>query len=392
MGTEQYTSVSRRSFMRVGGLAATGALAAACAPATAPAPAAPAPSTGGNAAPAAPAGKPAWQEEYDKLVAAARGEGKLNILTIAGTGYRKWIAAFEESFGVTAEHQQVPSIGPLMPRILEERKSGIYSQDMLVGGTGSIAPLRDTGALEPLRPVIILPDILDDKTWLGGFDTGWGDIGKKFIYNAGETLSMALVNTELAREDEFRSVQDLLNPKWKGKFIFIDPSTSNFTALPMVAIAKRQGGTDIVKRIFTEQQPAIHRENRFIAESIVRGRHVLGTGVTRPVLDQFKADGLAKSVKYVDIPDFTTASSAEGLFFLTRAPHPNAAKLFINWTLSKAGQEAYSKTIGNNSRRTDVAPVDPDQIQKPGRFYFQSNETTFPEIQEMRTLLSSLVR
>ena len=384
------TPLTRRSMLTRAGTTVLGVgLSAACAPAAAPAPAPAAPS---NAVPAAPAGKPAWQEEYDKLVTAAKAEGKLNVLTIAGTGYRKWIAAFEEAFpGITSEHQQVPSINPLMPKILEERKSGIYGLDLLIGGTDSIAPLRESAALEPLRPVIILPDVLDDKKWLGGFDASWGDAGKKFVYNAGEGLSMPLVNTDLAK-DEIKSVQDLLNPKWKGKFIFIDPSTSNFTAGPMVAIAKRQGGADIVKRLFTEQEPTIHRDNRFIAESIVRGRHVFGTGVTQPVLDQFKAEGLAKNVKYLDLPDFTFAASAEGLFFLTKAPHPNVAKLFINWTLTKAGQEAYSKTIGNNSRRTDVAPVDPEQIQKPGRFYLQSNETTIGGIQEMRTLLTSLVK
>ncbi len=377
--------VSRRSFLGAAGAVGGAAMAFACS-SSAPVPVAQTPSPATTA-------KPAWEAEWDKLVAAAKGEGKLHILTIAGTGYQKWIAAFEESFpGIAAEHQQTPSMGPHLARILEERKSGIYGLDMLLSGTATIAPLRDTEALEPLMAVIIPPDILDDKTWLGGFDTGWADIGKKFVYNAGEAMSMPLINTELAREDEFRSVQDLLNPKWKGKFIFIDPSTSNFTPGLMLAIAKQHGGTDIVKRIFTEQEPAIHRENRFIAESVLRGRHVLGIGVTKPVLDQFKAEGLAKNVKYVDIPDFTYTASAEGLFFLTRALHPNATKLFINWSLSKAGQEAYSKTIDNNSRRTDVAPVDPGQNPKPGRFYLRSNETTITEVQEMKRFLISMVK
>ena len=36
------------------------------------------------------------------------------------------------------------------------------------------------------------------------------------------------------------------------------------------------------------------------------------------------------------------------------APHPNAAKVFVNWFLSKEGQQIYDKAFGNATRRLDV--------------------------------------
>lgn len=42
---------------------------------------------------------------------------------------------------------------------------------------------------------------------------------------------------------------------------------------------------------------------------------------------------------------------------VNRAPHPNAAMVFLNWLLTKEGQTAWSKGMGYVSRRLDV-PTD----------------------------------
>jgi ABC-type Fe3+ transport system substrate-binding protein len=36
------------------------------------------------------------------------------------------------------------------------------------------------------------------------------------------------------------------------------------------------------------------------------------------------------------------------------SPHPNATKVFVNWLLSKEGQEVYGKAMGQATRRLDV--------------------------------------
>ena len=49
------------------------------------------------------------------------------------------------------------------------------------------------------------------------------------------------------------------------------------------------------------------------------------------------------------------SSSAGSIALINRAPHPNAAKVFVNWFLSREGQMAWQKQTDRNSLRTDIA-------------------------------------
>jgi iron(III) transport system substrate-binding protein len=70
---------------------------------------------------------------------------------------------------------------------------------------------------------------------------------------------------------------------------------------------------------------------------------------------------------------------------VNKAPHPNAAKVFLNWLLAKEGQTAWSKAMGYVSRRLDV-PTDhlpPYWVPKPGvkywPGYYEEDATLSPE-------------
>jgi ABC-type Fe3+ transport system substrate-binding protein len=63
---------------------------------------------------------------------------------------------------------------------------------------------------------------------------------------------------------------------------------------------------------------------------------------------------------------------------MDKAPHPNAAIVYVNWLLSKAGQTEYEKS-GRNSRRLDVPPSDPSLAGKPGvRYQDIQSEDSIP--------------
>ena len=204
-------------------------------------------------------------------------------------------------------------------------------------------------------------------------------------------LLVILQNTKILPADQGpKGWSDLLDPKWKGKIMWIDPRTSGFTAGPMTAIRLKYG-EDTVKRLLVDQQPAFSRDNRQITEGLLRGTYALATGVTQPVLDQFLQQGLGKNVKFVDIVDFATTGSGDGLWMMNRAPHPNATKLFVNWALTKAGQESYSKTVAGNSRRADVAPATPERLPRQGQTYFRNLESTVPEVVKTRAFIATLL-
>ncbi len=132
-------------------------------------------------------------------------------------------------------------------------------------------------------------------------------------------------------------------------------------------------GDDIVKKLWVDQQVVLGRENRQMTEQMVRGRYAIGIGaVTDNILSEFLAQGLGKNLKHLELDNVEQVSGGGDVVqMVNRAPHPNAAKLFINWLLTKEGSTIWSKYAETNSRRTDVPPFDPAQQPTPGKKYIQ---------------------
>ena len=365
-GLQIPNSVGRRGFLAGTAAGAASVIAAACAPAPAPP----------SAQPAGPAasGKAAWEAEWERTVAAAKQEGEVVLATITGPGYRKVADAFEEAFpGIKVQHTGWASFNQFTPKILQERAAGIYAWDV----TAHVADvhlnegtLRPAGALDPVRPAIIRGDVLDDKAWEGGFEAGWLDNEKQLGYGFLSALGGRTfwASTDLVNEGEIKSVQDLLNPKWKGKMIFADPRISGHTYYVFTAIRLNLGKDDIMKQVFVDQAPVLTRDPRQIAEGVVRGKYAL-TAVTNTVMSEFRTGELASKVRVVALPEAEYESFSTGVWLINRAPHPNAAKVFINWLLTKDGQTAWNKHLVTNSRRFDTPPGDPDNVLPKGKAF-----------------------
>lgn len=382
-----FSKTTRRAVLRSMGLAGTGTLAAACA---APAiPAAP------SAAGAPQAQKAQWEQEWEQLVAAAKKEGKLSIYTMTGAGYRKGLDAFEAAFpGITIEQTSVPTTSLMVPKVQQEREAGVYSFDVAQTTTGDVLRvLKPQGVWDSVRSVIMRPDVADDKYWAGGFDSVFVDQEKKFSFAFEYDVRHAFaINTDLVKEGEIKSIQDLLNPKWKGAMIFMDPRTGH-NYQPMTALrlsALRDKGDQLVKQLQVDQEPTFTRDTRQLIEGLVRGKYPIGMGIDTVVLKEFTDQGVAKNVKQLSFPevDFVYGN---GVHLFNRAPHPNAAKLFINWLLTRETQVMWSGYTGSNSRRTDVPPVNPEAVPAPGSKYYESGkEANFEEVFKSQKLIYDL--
>jgi ABC-type Fe3+ transport system substrate-binding protein len=397
--------MTRRSFLRLAGAASTGLLVAACSsaastqPTTAPAkptsaPAAAPPTTAPAAVapktePAAPAvGAKDFQAEWDALVEAARKEGKVVVQTPAGAGYREAVDQFSKAFpGIEADHQPFPDSATYIPKITSERQAGIYSVDALATTvTPLLQILKPQGMLDPIKPLLIRPDILDDKAWFQGIDARWADLTKSHIFRFGVTVTRSIyLNTNLIPEDAIKSVDDLVDPQWKGKIVTSD-LVQGYIYTPST-ILREEKGESFLHKLFVEQEPQIVRDRRQAIETLIRGVVPIGFGLHPVILGDFVRDGLASHIKNLD---FFGYGGGEVTALYNKAPHPNAGKLFINWLLTKEGQVIWTNGSHQNSARLEVPAVDPSTAPGSGKTIDPTNEDWLARTADTQEYLKKL--
>jgi len=378
-------TMTRRGFLRSAALGGVAASVAACAP-SAVAPAAP---------PAAPAGAPAaqeeWQRQWDQVVAAAKKEGKLVLLTVEGSGYRKAAEVFSQAFGIEVELAGGNSASVWVPKVQKERSAGVYTLDVaVVPPNSAINVLRPEGAWDPVRPVIFRPDVLDPKVWIDSFEERWMDKDKQIAFGwEFKAIHSLLADTTLVKPDAIKTAKDLLDPQWKGKIIMADVRIGG-TFIPLYNVRKQYGDA-FLKQFIVDQQPVFSRDLRAVAEGVVRKKYPLAFYVEPPILQEFVDQGLTQHLKYLEVPDVDYATSYCVMLF-NRAPHSNAAKLFINWLLTKEGQTVFGQNVPTNSARKDVEKFSKTGIATPGVAYFNPNrEEAYTPINDTLKYLTSLV-
>lgn len=376
-------AMNRRDFLRAAGSAAAG-LTAACMPGTGPAVPQTRSSAAREAVPQGSAptqGMPAletpgedshWMTRWKGLVAAAQREGTLSLLTVVGRGYGRMIESFEKTFpGITVQHvaESSPAVWLSAARQAKGSKGAAFDVAM-VSPDRALAEGRPEGMWAPVRPLLFRPDVLDDGAWLGGVDARFMDIdGTLCIDWEYQVIHAYAINTELVQPGEITTVSDLLDPKWKGRILALDPRLG--TGLLSAASLARSRGTDVLKHLLVDQRPIFSRGGPGeITEPLVRGHYPIALGVRPKALNPFREQGLGHNVEYLDLPDADFAATNSLLYF-DRAPHPTAAELFANWILTQGAQTILTGGLGTNSARTDVETFEPDGVASVGSSYYE---------------------
>jgi len=297
--------------------------------------------------------------EWESVVAAAKQEGKVVVAGPPGAAYR----AVQQDFQARYPEIQLEFAGSsgrdLGPRVLTERQGGQKLWDVQLGGTGTMyLVLKPGGALANIRPAL-LPEVTDDDNWHGGFDFGFTDNEKLYAYAFAANANPPVhVNRSSIPAAELSSPRQLVEPRFKGRIVMEDPRTqgARLSQLTDLMVAY---GEDFIRKLLAEQDVILTRDIRQLTEWVVRGRYPVAIGgVTEATLAEFRAHGLGQDIDHVSAPEverWTPSFGGVGLF--EGAPHPNAARVYVNWLLSRGTQELWARTTGENSRRTDVAPA-----------------------------------
>ena len=305
-----------------------------------------------------------WKAEWGKTVAAAKKEGR--VVIYHGSGTYEIFQSFQKKY---PEIKFVSVTGPSGPsgissRILMEQRSGKFLGDLyILGATTGYMVLYKGNAFAPVTPTFILPEIKDQSKWFGGRHKYIDERGQYIFSFMGDLAAYYGYNSDLVDPSELKSYWDLLNPKWKGKIIALDPTWGGPIASPLRFIYYHPDlGPKYLKRLLTEMEITPSRRTRQITDWLARGKFALSVfaGIRRTGLDVAKSQGLP--VDWFGPRAFKEGaiiSAGSGNIMLFRnAPHPNAARVAINWLLSREGQKVHQKVRGSDSRRIDIPKDD----------------------------------
>jgi len=291
--------------------------------------------------------------EWQRVVAAAKKEGKVVIGAPPGSDFRNEVqAVLKKRFELDSEFVQAP--GPsLMSKIVAEKQASVVSVDAFLIGPCTGNSLLKTDLFEPLAPAMLLPEVKDPSKWFGGHLWADNQTGKNLLYSFVAQMTPSIYyNTQVVKPKELRSYNDLLDPKWKGKIGLRDPRVPG-GGLAMWAFLLDLKGEEYIKRL-AQQEMFISRNARQIADALAKGSLSLTIGVGFRDFDSF----LDANLPVKHLPTFkegTYVSGGIGIIGIIKgAPHPNAAKLFFNWLLSREGQDLHGRTAQQPTRRLDV--------------------------------------
>ena len=295
-----------------------------------------------------------WKNEWERSRQEAKKEGLVVVGIPARPELRKELeTVFKPKFGIdmdlsTARGPQNAS------KIAAEFAAGVKNFDVFIGGSGTYESLVDSGMTEPVDTLMILPEVKDAKNWWGGHI--WEDniSTHRFLYSfiADAGTGGFWYNTKIAKPDELRTVDDLLKPQWKGKVGFLDPRTPG-SGQSIWSFLWDIKGEDYLRNLVA-QDLFISRDQRQLGDALAKGKLAIALGVSFYTLQGF----LTANLPIKELPKMKEglpSSNGSGVIGVVKnPPHPNAARVFVNWLLSKEGQELYVKVMHQSTRRVDV--------------------------------------
>jgi iron(III) transport system substrate-binding protein len=282
------------------------------------------------------------QSDWDKVIAEAKKEGKLVIYN--GSNFRvvrQLGDLFQKEYGIAVDVLDGRA-SEIRERIRTEQAAGRAIGDLIYSGATSIALQAAEGAFKPHGGVPLAASLAEPFT----------DNGTFLPVSAGNFA--LLVNTNLVKEP-IKSWKDLEDPKWAGKILSDDPRALGAGEV-WFEVTYRTFGRAFHEKI-AAHKPVI---SRVFAESnrrIARGEF--------PIYLPFNVSEY-QSLKGLPIKVITPEEGVPyvpfGSAVLKDAPHPNAARLFMNFMLDPARQLVFA-TEGFRPAARDMGPRIPEELR-----------------------------
>lgn len=272
------------------------------------------------------------------VLAAAKKEGTVTWYTsIEAPTIRGIVQRFEQAYpGITVQPLRLGS-SQLPPRIITEERGGKYNADVADADDFQFHQLVEAGAITRAPNP-------EPKAFIKGMVDPGGLWSALFF-----STTVIAWNTQKVKADGLRpptSLADLAKPEWKGK-IGIDSEAFNwYTGV----LATQPGAADLLKKI-AANSPLITNGHTEGTAQLESGEFDVTPTAYGYTVDHERLAG--RPVEFVNPKPLIVTLHPVGI--VKNPPHPNAARLFEDWLLSKDGQEALLEIGDRSSSRLDVA-------------------------------------
>ena len=341
-----------------------------------------------------------WQRDWEEVRAAARKEGQLNLY-VGRYGQAALLNEFRKEFPEIKIVSVNGSGGQLATRIAAEARGGKMVADIYSGGPNSNYRILYRGKLlDSIKSALILPEITDESKWMGGKHV-YNDREREFIfiYVALPSSRGLAFHEKFVNPKEFKSYWDLTLPKWKGKMTSQPLTGTGLTAQLQFYYYNPDLGPKFIRRAFGAMDVTFG-DRRTITDWLAAGKYAICQGCRQ--IDKARSQGLP--VDHFDTGDWkegqplSTGGGSLGL--IKGGPNPNAARVFVNWFLSRKGQTAMQGSNdlygehAPNSRRIDI-PKDMLPAQSrliDGRKYLDVSDPAFRDLTPIRKLAKEIMQ
>jgi iron(III) transport system substrate-binding protein len=249
---------------------------------------------------------------------------------------------------------------------------------------------------------LILPEVVDQSNWWEGRHHYMDPEGSHiFVFLGSVDMPNLFYNKNLVDPKEFKSYWDMIHAKWRGKIVALDPRQPGRQRVGGRFIYNiPELGEKFLTRLFTEMDVALSRDDRQALDWLAVGKYSLCLFCGN--IEAARAQGLPVEefdvYRWKETPALSSGSNGS-IALLNQAPHPNAARVFINWLLSREGQVSFQKIMNSadllvESMRVDIAkdPVPAAQRRVAGTKYIMMDTPERSNQEPVNKLLKEIIK